>query len=160
MISSAPAQRRLPMRIEVRRPLMSLDAVKGALDCSEDDVMELIADRQLPFAFDLRGPDAGKVYVRVFAESVEKFKAQGAAPVVKESSAAEIERVIKEILPPKRILFTSHLESAFNVVAQHIKNLIHAGFIEIVPGTGNPINQSPAILRESAANFLRERRLS
>ncbi len=159
MIAVASVQRRLPMTVEVRRPLMSLDAVKGALDCSEDDVMHLIADRQLPFAFDLRGPDAGKIYVRVWARSVEQFKNRTTEKVV-EAKPADVDRVIRSILPPKQILFTSHLESAFNVVAQHIHNLIESGCLKIIPGTGNRINQSPAILRESAAALLRERRLS
>jgi hypothetical protein len=158
MTFAAPVQRRLPIEIPVRRPLMSIDAVKGALDLNEDDVMHLIEDRQLPFAFDLRGPSAEKSYVRVWAKSVEEFRA--GKKEIREPKASDVERVLNDILPPKKLLVTSDLERALNVVSQHVHNLIAARVLKAVPGTGNAINQSPIILRESAMALLRERRIS
>ena len=53
------------------RPLMSIPMVMCRLDLDEDDVLILIEDRALAWAFDIAGRGARRRTIRVLTENVE-----------------------------------------------------------------------------------------
>ncbi len=141
------------------RPLMPLSAVMWRLDCHECQVLALIEEGELLWAFDVKAPKALRPSVRVLTQSLADFLAGKAPPLIDEEM--EWERVAKSIFPPKPIIAGRELARLLNCGRQHVLDLVHAGQLglaprsQIRPGPGG----MPQILTPSAAAWLRTRRM-
>jgi hypothetical protein len=138
---------------------MTLCAVKGALGEDEDSILDLISERFLPWAFDLRGASAKRSEVRIYGPSVEEFQmlreGNPATPQT-ESLDQVIERIIGHSKP---VMPATELVRRWVVTSIHIHRLIAAGLLKTVPGTGDAVNKTPSVTRESAIAFLKERQM-
>lgn len=152
-------QLRMKMAVEVIVPFMTVDAVKGALVVDEDEVLELISAGELRWAFDLRTAKAKRAEVRIFAPCVQEaqLRAQGVAIT---DYAGSIDEVIDWVFPHKRpVLRATEIDERWNMSSTHIHNLIREGSLQAVAGTGDGVNQTPLVKRESAIAFLKGRQL-
>jgi len=125
-------------------------------------VMELILDKQL-VAFDLRGEASGNALPGIWFQSLRAFwerqhsGCQAALDYGTEATAL----AIADLLPEHRDrLRLTELEDLFCVSRFHMHNLVRAGLLQAVNGTGNTVNQTPMIPRRSVVEFLTARRMA
>lgn len=170
-------QQRLPgLTVSYRVPLMDITTAKGILRCDEDDILDFIATREIRWAFDLRSPGATKAFIRILAHSVHEFSgslssegrasASGASTnssnfgVRTSNDLTTIEAVLDHMFPHRRqYLRGTELATEWNTGSDFIHDMIKAGELKIVPGTGDTINKTPTIYRTSAEQLLRTRRM-
>ncbi len=154
-----PAQAKPALPVELIVPFLTVAGVRAVLGADEDDVLKLIETRRLRWAFDLRGAGAKRAALRVFAPCVQEYQAreQGRpAP----PCAATVDQVIDCVFSHKRpILRATELKARWNASSTHLHNLIAAGLLAAVPGTGDCVNQTPMVTRASAIAFLKQRQL-
>jgi hypothetical protein len=130
--------RPLPMRQELPghsvkpRPLMPISAVTWRLDRHENEVLAMIEEGELLFAFDVRSPKALKSSPRVLAQSVEDYLA-GNRP--REDEQTEWQRVASLIFPDKPVLVKYELARLLNCGRQHATDLVYARQFRLVPGS-------------------------
>jgi hypothetical protein len=166
--AAAPVQRRFDLRIATGRPLIGMNGLMSDLNRDEDDVLYLIGERLLQFAFDIRGvkPDgtpARRADVRVFRGSVEAYKGGDFDAIItgwKRETERELDAVIRAILPQHRrpTLRRTEVMRAFNCSGQHVGNLVDAKLLVKVK-SGGGINIPDDVSRESVVAFLKARRL-
>ena len=148
-----------PPRAIAPRPLMTLSAVMWRLDRDEDEVLALIDEGALLWAFNVAVPSALKTAPRVLAESVGDYLAGRTRPAGDEE--AEWQRVAGLIFPAKETIVRCELARALNCGRTHALSLIHLKQFQVArgtrcrPGPGG----SPRIITASAAEWLRKRRL-
>jgi hypothetical protein len=166
---TTPVQRRLDLRARdgsrllFIRPMLGMESVKAILDVSEDDVLDLIADGQLRWAWNLRAT-GDKAFVRVWARSVTCHLVPGSQPSEPES----MDEVIGELLPLSPIaqrlsppIRATELQRLFNVSSGHVLNLLSAGELKLAPRSVCRVGPggSPEITRESVVELLKGRTL-
>ena len=126
------------------------------LSLREDAVMDLIANGHL-IAFDLRGPEARRALPAIWSRSLRCHAASSSSTSLARPKMSEI---LPDILPPgTRDLRFSEVMVALGIKPFHMHNLMEAGLLQPVPGTGNNINRSPVITRASVVEFLTRRRM-
>ncbi len=134
---------------------MDISTAKGILRCDEDDVLDYIAARELRWAFDLRSLGATKSFVRILARSVEAVQ-KGDTDL----QPATLDAVMKIMFPHGREwMRATELMTEWNTGSDFIHDMIKAGELRIVPGTGDTVNKTPTIYRISAEQLLRTRRM-
>lgn len=153
-------QRRLPIAVETYF-LASIEAARKELRTDEDEVMDLIADRQL-LAFDLRTPDAGKSFVRIWPGSIDALAdARKIGRLVEPLSEAQVDQIMNYLIGTNRAqVRATLLKERWVTSSTHIHNLIEAKLLQSVAGTGDTINKTPMVIRDSVVTFLKSRRLS
>jgi hypothetical protein len=139
---------------------MPLSAVMTWLDLDEDDVIVLIDEGALLWAFDIKSPGAGKRNVRVLTESVEDLVQRRKRTYQDDES--EWQRVAALVFPDKPAIVTRELARALNAGRNFTIDLIHARQFQFAPGgaqirTGP--NGSPHITTASAKKWLLKRRM-
>lgn len=146
-------------RVEITVPFLTVAGVRAVLGSDEDDILKLISARHLRWAFDLRGLGAVRASVRIFAPCVHEYQArQQGHPLP--PCATSLEQVFDSIFPHKRpTLRATELKARWNASSTHLHNLIAAGLLTAVSGTGNSVNQTPMVTRASAIEFLKQRQL-
>jgi hypothetical protein len=151
-------------RLNFRKPLLGLDAAKGALGINEDEVLAEISARRLRWAFDLRCTGE-KLFLRVWTSAVAAWS-NPALELPK-----DFNRVLDSLLPPNSrllgVLTTEHLESLGFGTSGHLHNLIDEGLLKSIGLAGNRKSQhgrrgpggSPNVTRASVEALLKERLL-
>jgi hypothetical protein len=141
------------------RPLMPMSAVMWRLDLDEDDVLVLIEEGALLWAFDIAGPRAERRTVRVLTESIEDLVFSRKRPYTDDES--EWQRVAGLIFPDRPSIVTCELARSLNCGRDYIMNMVHAREVKTVPGTRmrKGPNGSAQVMSASAKAWLRRRRL-
>jgi hypothetical protein len=141
------------------RPVMCMSAVMWRLDLDEDDVLVLIDEGALLWAFDIAGPGAERRAVRVLTESVDDLVYSRKRPYTDDES--EWQRVASLVFPDKPVIVTCELARSLNCGRACAINLVHAKQFKTVPGTRirQGPNGSAQIVTASAKEWLRKRRM-
>jgi hypothetical protein len=117
----------------------------------------------LAFAFDLRCKHSRRACIRVLSQSVSELQANGrelkqrrAAPM--QSPSAELEQVIKSIVPSRISFRSGEVARLFNCNLGHLDHLAKEGLLsrQLIRGS---FRQTYKISRESIVNLLKERRM-
>src|SRR5713101_9707999 len=140
----------------VGRPLLSMKTAMVVLNRDERQVMRLIKQGALAWAFDVRRASSQRAAVRIFrpclAEYLEAPEPPGPAP-------RDLEEVLHAILPAEGPLAPATLVArAFGCSGSHITNLIRDGLL-IVARSSPRRAVSASLSRGSILGFLRERRI-
>ena len=147
-------QRAFDLRIPTGRPLFNLGAAMGILDRSEDDILNLIEVGLLRWAFDIRGLGARCAEWRIWRQSIVDY---ANSPVIPERRR---DQVIASILPkPCRTeIGRMQLARALNCSHTHVCQLIDAGELVAVPGSGRAMRSGgiygQLVTRASVEAFL------
>ena len=142
------------LQLPCRRPLVSIEMARTALDKSEDEVLALIQCGALRFAFNLAAPKSRRALVRILSLSLlDAVNATSSQP----SSLGD---ALRYIMPgSSETVRASTLARATNTSSTHIGGLIQQRCLQKVrPGTF--AKDSPLISRASAVKFLTLRRIS
>ncbi|MDB6109171.1 MAG: hypothetical protein JWR69_921 [Pedosphaera sp.] len=159
--TAKPIQRKLPLTVEVRIPLMDVAAVRGVLgaEFNQDDVLDLIDLGLLPWSWNLAVREAGRREIRVLAACVKHYQLTGGFRPFPDMTEAQ---VWKLILPhDKPFVESIDLATAFNATSDLLLDLIRAGLLQRVDGTECRRGRggSPLVSRDSVVTFLKSRRI-
>jgi len=173
--ATTAVQRSLPLRVQLRLPMVDIAAVRAALGVNEDEVLDLIEDGQLAWAWDISTKGTGKAEMRIFARSVSAYQnAQGGLrSVANEFTFDEVVHFVFGLSRPW--LWGREIARAFNCSSEHVLNLVREGSLKLLPGhmvpNGKPFRQdagtlgwrrgpggSPCVAYESVLRFLKARR--
>ena len=166
-------QRRLDLRAQdgsrllFVRPMLGMESVKALLDVSEDDVLDLIAEGDLRWAWNLSATSGPRGFVRVWSRSVTCYLVPGSQPAEPDT----IDEVIAQLLPSTRSAelraeATNHqpstirataLQRVFNVSSGHVLNLLAAQALKLAPRCEWGRGVSPSITRSSVVELLKAR---
>lgn len=141
-------QRRFEFDLSVAEtPLVGIEGLRALTGRTEDDVLYLIEDRQLSFAFDLALPGAARRELRVWRECLRR-------------PDATLREAIDAILPAggQPAVRISSLRLRWVCSPSHLFNLIRAGCLQEASPEGRRTTQARFVTRASAARFLEERR--
>jgi len=142
------------LQLPLRRALVSVETAKAALDKSEDQILALVEDGSLRFAWNFSSRNSRRRLVRIFALSLADLaNATNHQPM-------ELADAIKYLLPGSEpALHASRLASSWSIGGTHLADLILERSLEKVR-PGRHATDSPLISRASAVKFLTLRRLS
>lgn len=157
-------QRRLDLRARdgsrlfCKRPMIGMDSVKALLDVSEDDVLDLISDGQLRWAWNLSATTGPRSFVRVWSRSVTCYLVPGSQPAEPDTLDEVIDQLLAGGTPalPGTFRATS-LQRVFNVSSGHVLNLLAAGELKLAPRCEWHKGVSPEITRASVVELLKGR---
>jgi hypothetical protein len=137
--------------------MLGIESVKALLDVSEDDVLDLIGDGQLRWAWNLSATSGPRSFVRVWSRSVTCYLVPGAQPPEPDT----LDIVIEELLPdgPTGRVRAVELQRVFNVSSGHVLNLLAAGALQMAKRSVCRIGHggSPEITRASVVELLKGR---
>jgi len=175
---ATPIQRSLPLRVALRLPMLDVAAVRAALGVNEDEVLDLIQEGHLAWAWDIATKAAEKAETRIFARSVSAYQNSEYGPrsVANELTFDEVVALAFTGRANDRPwLWGREITRAFNCSSEHVLNLIREGSLSLLPGHVVPKSQipnrksqigwrrgrggSPCVSWVSAVEFLRRRRL-
>jgi hypothetical protein len=142
------------------RPLMPISAVMWRLDVQEDQVLELIEEGRLAYAFNIALDRSRARALRILTESVSDYLKGRVRPA--DDTPEEFERVARQILPGNPVILGTDLCRALNCGSTHVMNLTARGAFQTVPGTkwGTGPGGSPRLERGSVLTWLKERRVA
>ena len=149
----------LPMTVQVRRPLMDVAAARLFLDQDEDYVLSAIDSGLLPWAWDLRGLNAGRSEIRLWAPCViELAKAlrENAIPKPDERPHSLVFSSLWKHTRP--VLMSTEVFRVWNCGSSHVHNLIGAKLLTPTRTDCKCTNAVP-LSRESVEKFMEERKL-
>lgn len=134
--------------LQILRPLVDVRTVCALRDCDTAEVLEMIEEGTLPYAFNIASKSSRRE-LRIFSGSL--------AP---EQSVPELPQVMAAIVPASAEITTPQISRAFNCDYDHVLALILAGHLQRVPGTKWRRGPGGAarVLRTSAIRFLEQRR--
>lgn len=125
----------------------------------EEEVLALVEDGRLQFAWDMGGRDAEARLVRIYAESLNDYLAGRSAP---EERGDEMGRMVSAMFGPGRAeVPAAEVSKCWNISSGHVLNLIRRGTLPVVKGSRikpGP-NGSPRISTAVLAGFLEKRRI-
>ncbi len=152
--------------VTLEAALIGIESARLALKCSEEQLMAWILAGDLEWAFDLRGKNNSRAYIRVLTRSVVKLQ-QPRTPVSLRrrdwaawmSAAPSFDAVFESVFRHHRPwMRTSELVQVWNCCSGHIRNLIDLKFLEIAEKHYMP-NEARLVSRQSVADFMRQRRI-
>jgi len=139
---------------------------QAALDLDAEQVMALIYDGRLQWAFNLAGADARRCEVRILSRSLEACQQRRAAPVANDGEFAAVIKIIFPMVRPRPgvadALRARTIYHRLNIKHAHLYELVAAGLLKLLPGSHprrGPTG-SPQIEFASVIEFLRERRIT
>jgi hypothetical protein len=156
-------QLKLPLRLLVRTPMLTLAGARGALGIGEDDIRDMIESAELPWAWDISTKGAGRTELRILAACVEhaqKDLLSRTSPVgPPEINEADVIRLLYGEERPW--LWGKEFHRAWNFDRRHLFNLIFDGSLQLLPRTRwrRGPGGSPCVTWNSAVEFLRARKL-
>ena len=157
--STSPKQRRLAFdsSVKVKGPMVDMAAARSALGCDVDDVLDLIEEGNLAWAWDI-GLGKRRSEMRIYAGCINGYEVTGVKCNLENASEDDIygsilARETKPWIPGIR------LKSVLNCENGLVIDLVKAKEFEILPGgwRRGP-GGSPLITKESVVAFLKRRR--
>lgn len=143
------------LSIPLQAPLLSVCAVEAILYCNAEKISKLVDEGALLFAFDIRHPDAGKIRLRVLAQSVADYVTK--KPVSERQQ--DLDAVIETIIPSsKNLVSGTSVARMLNCDADHANRLIKGGALKPDRRRCHS-NQSHQISRDTIVAFLKQRRV-
>ena len=142
-----------------RRPTMTLEAAKGALDCDEDEVIALIGTWLI--GWDISTPGSGRREWRILTRSVSL----GAIFLGRDERPPQwvwgdvLGLVFLPLITPRFWMTGVEVQHSLNCSSTHVMRLIECEALKLLPGTtyGKGRGRSPFVTCESFAQFLRAR---
>jgi hypothetical protein len=145
-----------------KRPTMCVEAAKGSLDLSEDEIVAMVETGAL-VAWNIAHPQADRRYLAILSASVAEYQAALKAGTVGDCYHSTIcpDEAINLLLPrhDKPFVLGTEVAEIFNCGSTHVMNLIEAKALLILPrstyrrGPGG----SPCISLASFVQFLQNR---
>jgi hypothetical protein len=140
-----------------RRPMMSMEAAKGALDRDEDGVVALIGTWLV--GWDIATPGSVRREWRILTRSVSlaaRFLETKQRPphwIWNEVLGL----ILLRLLTDQPAITGVNIQHSLNCSSTHVMHLIECAALELLPGTtyGKGRGRSPLIARGSFADFLR-----
>lgn len=154
-----PTQRRLPVKIEIFAPLMDIAGARAALQKDQDEILDLIEDRTIAWAWDI-GTGIARAEIRIFAKCIRGCQTTNG----KCGLAGEDEnKIIGQILARENNpwIYGKRLRHLLNCSSELIIDLIEGGDLSILPGTAwhRGRKGTPCVTRPSVITFLQARRM-
>jgi hypothetical protein len=144
-----------PVTISPRFPLISIELTALILDKSRTAIVNLIDSGGILFAFDIRTRGASRPMFRIYYLCILQIK--NSLPVL----ADNLESVISAALPLTRGNPTgSWLSRVLHCSMDHVTGLADDGFLKRLDTPRRGKGGSPHYSRQSAADFLRQRRVT
>ena len=142
-----------------RRPMMTIEAAKGALDRDEDEVVALIGKWLV--GWDIATPGSERREWRILTRSVTlaaRFPGGRRRPP-QWNWTDVLGLVFLPLLTDQPIISGVDIKHSLNCSSTHVIRLIECEALKLLPGTiyGKGRGRSPFITRESFAHFLRAR---
>jgi hypothetical protein len=144
-------------------PLLGLETTRLALKCSEEQVAALISSGDLEWAFDLRGKNSSRSYLRILSVSVARLQ-RGIQPMSLRERAGRSSGNFEEIFDGifrhrKPLLLSSELMRVWNCSSRHIHDLAEDNLVSVVKRK-YAVNEALLIRRHSVMKFMEKRRIS
>lgn len=144
-----------------KRPTMSVDAAKGILDCTEDDILAMVEEQGALVAWNIAIPGAERRELRLLTQSVSEYLRDN--PDHSDCFHTTIcpDYAIQLVLPGHNKPFVTGLEvqRCLNCGSTHVINLVSAKALTTLGPWRRGPGGSPNISRESFAAFLKSRLL-
>lgn len=142
-----------------RRPMMSIEAAKGALDRDEDEVVALIGTWLI--GWDIATPGSGRREWRILTRSVSlaaRFP-EGRERPPQWNWTDVLGLVLLPLITDQPWVSGVDVQHSLNCSSTHVMRLIDCDALKLLPGTtyGKGRGRSPLVTRESFAQFLRAR---
>jgi hypothetical protein len=168
----APTPRPFDFGFTARRPLVPLPAVSMFLDLTAKEVLALIEEGKLRWAFDIRTAHSGRREVRVLRQSLFEFTGLCDRPRSAQTGDAAEFREISELILPKGVLASpagvteTKLETAPKVltdlplkICAGVKTLPKVLFASEPVLRGTEVAQCFSCISQHVLNLLREKSL-
>ncbi len=140
--------------IPVKSPLLSVSVVQSVLYCDSKQIMDLVDDGSLLFAFDIKTRAANKISLRILTQSLVDYVQEK-----KPDRHRDEEKIYQSILPAGKISIPGVvLARTLNCDADHIGRLIRDGSFKEFTRRDRR-TQTAHIGRDSVLRFLKQRRL-
>lgn len=142
-----------------RRPMMSMEAVKGVLDRDDYGIISLVGTWLV--SWDIAVPGVSRRERRILSRSVSlaaKFLNTSRRPH-KWKWSEVLELIFPEASEAPSWQSGVEIQRLFNCSSRHVIRLVECEELKLVPGTtyGNGPDGSPLVTRESLVRFLGER---
>lgn len=165
------------LTIEHPTPLCSINTAKGILSLSAEDIMSLITDGQIQFAWDI-GTGSRHKEIRIWIESLRLYQGslgraatEGGAPraarrdpsdslpsVTSCSNLTEADVIARIIQHSRETLRATELQRLLNCDWIVVKRHIESGALTLAPGPALRAKETPRITRQSFLAFMLKRR--
>src|SRR5579871_3875847 len=145
--------------VSPRRPMMTMEAAKGALDRDEDEIVALIGKWLV--GWDIATPGSGRREWRILTRSISlgaRFLGADHRPPQWNWNDV-LGLVFLPLITPRLCVTGVEVQHSLNCSSTHVMRLIDCGDLKLLPGTtyGKGRGHSPLVTRESFADFLRAR---
>jgi hypothetical protein len=153
-----PTQRRLPLKLEIEAPMMSIPSARDILHLDVDSLADLIADRSIAWAWNI-GLGKRRAEIRILTKCLRGYQATSSSCNLSDKGEDEI---IGYILAREKKPWIEGVSLKFLLACEnsHIVELVSAGELAVMPGTSwqpGP-GGSPRIECASVVEFLKRRR--
>ena len=150
-----PLQPSLPIKVEVKTPLVSMDFVRSVDGADQDEVLCRLQDGRIAWAWDLGCDRSNRQFVRIWRECLNpNSKAQ----------EASFDQVMRAIYgePRKYVEGVSLAGAIWICSTELVVDLCREGSLEVLPGTtwGRGPYGTPLITWASLMHFMKERRIN
>ncbi|MGC8743360.1 MAG: hypothetical protein ACP5T0_05730 [Verrucomicrobiia bacterium] len=146
---------------KTRTGLVPLRVCSVALGVSEIQVMQMIEEGRLRWAFDLRRKTARRAFVLVMAQNLLDIQQEGSNPplCLNDKNESDWNKALQLILPHQKPLIKgSEIVRAFSISSQHMMNLVNDGAL-VALNARRGRTATPVITRDSVIKLLKERRI-
>lgn len=144
-----------------RRPMMTVDAAKGILDCTEDEIVEWVEVQRALVAWNIASPGAARRELRLLTRSVSEFIRDNPQRDDCYYCAICPDIAIAAVLPDHQKPWLTGLEvqRSLNCGSTHVIGLVESKLLKLMPGTNYQRGPggSPSISRDSFVAFLKSR---
>ena len=153
-------------QLAILRPLVNLWTAVAALDRSQNEVIALIEDGKLRYAWNIASRASGHREIRILTQSLVEFQSSQRLPPVPPDE--EFQRVVKLIFPAVSYkngvaasVCATTITKRFSAGSQHVLALADEGSLRFVKDAvrRRGPNGSPAIEFASVVQFLKQRRM-
>jgi hypothetical protein len=156
--SNSKAPRR---RIRFHRPLVSVWTALTLIGGDRpEEIIALIEEGQLRFAFDIRTKKAQVREIRILGQSINEFLAGDPAPAISEQD--DFNLAMQAVFPAAMPAIPAfEIARAWNASRDHVLNLCRGRELSLVKGARIRRGRggSPMVEMRSATEFLRQRRV-
>lgn len=135
--------------------MVTVSGAQSILDCGEDELLAMVDDGRIAWAWNIACKEAKRREVRLLARCVEALQ--------KREALALSEKEVHALLVPHQKPFLQHRETmrALHCKSTHLIDLITEESLLVLDGTSwrRGPGGSPVIKRESFMEFLNKRRI-